>query len=77
MMRVTTPAPVPGHAMAQPAARGGRERHRGPDHQHGDGRLTQHCEEIPCKAVPGTVSGRIRGKRPPGRPDRGAGAPLG
>jgi hypothetical protein len=77
MMRVTAPVPVPGRAMAQSAARGGRERHRGPDHQHGDSSLTQHCEEMLCKAVPGPDPGRIRDKGPPGRPDRGGGAPLG
>jgi hypothetical protein len=43
MMRVTALSPAPEQAMVQPAPRGARERHRGPDDEHGNGSLTQHA----------------------------------
>jgi hypothetical protein len=64
LVGVGTPAPVPGRAMAQPAARGDCQRHRGPNQKHGDGGLTQHCTCIACKAVPAGDPGQDRGSGP-------------
>ena len=61
LVGVGTPAPVQGRGRAQPAARGDRQRHRGPNQKHGDGGLSQHCTWIACKAVPAGDPGQDRG----------------
>ena len=73
MVGVGTPAPVPGRGMTQPAAGGGRQRHRGPNQKHGDGGLTQHGT---VDRMQGRAS-RSSGPEPwvsgsPSRPNRGA-----